>query len=365
MVCVWKLTGVVLEQLGIIQPDTSVILALVVSAFMSGNGFSFGDGGAAAMMMRDTNADPGNNVEFIEAPLRVYTIMQNISVALEVVAFGVLCISVWLLHKHPLLRAYHARRLMLVAWLIVVFSNMLPLLLPYSQLVPRPDCPTTDQGSDCTPAELATIWAVEKQIVGVVFSILSTIESLPTIIVIIPVWVRVSKLLVAQRNDIGQMLYYSSFVLFASLATIASFAGIMQAVGLWSFASSMLIIWLFSSIHLTPVSSYKAWFHFVGSFYLSMLMLVVWFALVTPLGCNLLSLFSTNGIIEQPAWRTVYRTFAVIIGALEFVSHIFLANIGIWHFFEWALAVLVSGKHDVQQRKQLLQDLSSSENHEN
>lgn len=364
-VVLWNVCGAVLVETGVLQPDTTIILMLILNALSSTNGISLSSSSSSLTSRRffvDYFDDEKSSIAFLEAPLRVYNIMDHVLLAFEAIAVVLLCLSLFLLHRRPPHHhdPYQARRLMLVAWLITVLGSSLHWLVPYSQLVPFPTCsPSPQDPTSCpSPTDLATLFAVQRQIVGFLFALLATVKALPAVVVLIPVWVRVSKLLVAQHNDIGQMLYYSAFVLFSSLATIASFAGVTQAVGLWSFSASILMIWLFSSVHLTPLSSYKAWFHFVGSFYLSILIMVIWFALITPLGCNLLSLFFTGGGgigLPQPAWRMAYRIFSLIVGLMQFIAHVFLTNVGIWHFFEWCQKVLARDKE-----KRLLSNESES-----
>jgi hypothetical protein len=73
------------------------------------------------------------------------------------------------------------------------------------------------------------------------------------------------------------------------MVTLSGMAGLMQLLGLWSLSSSLTLVWLMAAVHLTPLSSYKNWFHFVGPYYLSLLLGIVWLALITPLGCTVIS----------------------------------------------------------------------------
>jgi hypothetical protein len=116
---------------------------------------------------------------------------------------------------------------------------------------------------------------------------------------------------------------------------IAGMSSIVQAMGLFSISTGMNCVWIVASIHLTPLSSYKNWFHFVAPFYVSLLLLIVWFALLTPLGCVFSLLFSTTSGID---WSVILlRSISVLMAVVHFLGSIFLTNAGLWFFFELAI----------------------------
>jgi hypothetical protein len=87
---------------------------------------------------------------------------------------------------------------------------------------------------------------------------ISLFDALPLLLFFVPVWVRTAKLIVGQNRELGELLYFSSFVVFFSLVTIAGMSTISQAIGLFSISTSLNLIWfLGAGLHLSPLSSYK------------------------------------------------------------------------------------------------------------
>ena len=327
----------VLEFFGIsIGIDSAAIVALLAVAWANALDSSGGGNSTNLSVFRgrrdDDDDDGSSNGNFLGPPLQVFQTLRRVSAFLSLVSAGLLIWAAFLVKRRPHL-ATRARALACVAWIISVVAASLQLLVPYAQFVPTPVC---DAGQSCTEKELGVMLLLEKEIAGVVFGLISMFSAFPYIIFFVPVWIRISKMVVGQRQDVGALLYYGSFVIFFSLVTIAGTSSIVQALGLFSISTSMNIVWLLASIHLTPFSGYKNWFHFCAAFYGSVLTLGVWVLLVTPIGCVLLFFFSTS---SGAPWYTLFlRVLSLIINLfVHFAGSIFLTNAGIWFFFERAI----------------------------
>ena len=329
----------VLEFFGIsIGIDSAAIVALLALAWANALDTSSSGSNSTTSVFRTRDDGGGggggdsSSGNFLAPPLQVFVTLRRVSAFLSLVSAGLLIWAAFLVKRRPHL-AVRARALACLAWIISVLAASLQLLVPYAQFVPMPVC---EVGQLCSEKDLGVTLLLEKEIAGVVFGIISMFSAFPYIIFFVPVWIRISKMVVGQRHDVGALLYYGSFVIFFSLVTIAGTSSIVQALGLFSISTSMNIVWLLASIHLTPFSGYKNWFHFCAAFYGSVLTLGIWILLVTPIGCVLLFFFSTS---SGAPWYTLFlRVLSLIINLfVHFVGSIFLTNAGIWFFFERAI----------------------------
>jgi hypothetical protein len=338
VVSVYGVVETSLDAAGIqIGLDATLLTELLVGAWVAALGSLQDNAPAPRMLVGVANATDAS-ADFLAPALRVYVTVARAATLLELVCAIALVVAAVTLKRRPQ-KAFLARAIVFGAWLLSVVSSLISLLVPYSQMVPFPSCPDLQPTADavvCATVDLQLLFVLEKQIVGVVFGLISLLGALPYVVFVVPVWVRCAKLIVGQRRDIGQILYFGSFIIFFSLVSFAGIASLLQALGLYSISTSMQIIWVLSSVHLTPLSSYKNWFHFVCPFYGSMILMVIWFSLVTPLGCVMLTFFSTTSGAQW--FLLLTRVLSVAVRVVHFVASIFLTNAGVWFFFEVSIA---------------------------
>lgn len=64
------------------------------------------------------------------------------------------------------------------------------------------------------------------------------------------------------------------------------------------------------------------------------MLLIGWFALVTPLGCALSSLFNSS---FSDVGTVTLRVLSILMNVVHFLGSVFLTNCGMWFFFELAV----------------------------
>jgi hypothetical protein len=259
-----------------------------------------------------------------------------------------------------------AHALAFSAWVIVALSVVIPLCFPYSSIVNLPDASKCPMGpglfnSTCGDARYNSTYALLKFVtehaIGFSFGIMSLAKGLPLILVLIPIWIRMSKLIIiGMDRRAGQVLYFSSFILSMTLLVFFMMEIIEQAVGLYTFTTAIPLIWLLASVHLTPVSSWNAGFHFIGPYYLSLLWGVIWLMLVTPVGCLVgksIEASLTDSVADDitgSLWSTIPGTIMIV---LTLSVNVMLSNIGIWVFFEYVVNSLKRDEQLVRENKKI------------
>ncbi len=188
----------VLDVYGItIGLDATVLTELLVAAW-AGALAALQDGGAPsppALLRAAANVTDGAGANFLAPALAVYVTLAHVATLITLLCAVALVAAAIILKVRPE-KAFVARGIAFGAWVASVLSTAMRLLVPFSQMVPFPSCPELDPGAVCTPADLQLLYVLEKQVVGLLFGLISLLGALPYVVFVVPVWVRCAKLIV-------------------------------------------------------------------------------------------------------------------------------------------------------------------------